>query len=563
MSDFQNKRKQQSFEYGAIILIVATALVKIIGAVFKIPLSNLIGDLGFGYFSSAYDLFLPIYSLAMAGLPIAVSRIVAENIAVNRFKDVRQTLKIARKAFLVSGIVGFTLMLLLIYPFVKITDPTGKTIYSIFAIAPNLIFCCIMSTYRGYYEGLRNMYPTAFSNVIEALGKLILGYGFAFVVMKLTNNVAYAAAGAMLGITVGSMCAALYLRLNYKFKGDNITENELEASADAIPQRTALKGLIAIAIPVVLTSLANNVASLIDVSMVKLQLSQLVENSADYLREMYSESIADFNSTAATKLTDGGIPTFLYGIRGKAFTLYNLIPTITSVLGVSALPVLASSWVVKDKSAIKKNIDSIIKMTALIAMPAGIGLAAISGPVMGLLYKSTASVEIGGPMLSIFGIAAVFAGLSLPLTSMLQAIGKQNVPVINIAIGAVIKIIVNYILVGIPSINILGAPIGTLCCYLFIFFANILCLIKFTGVIPSIIKVFIKPLISSVFSGAAAWAVTSLSDSKIVTLASIIVAGIVYLVCLIILNAFEEEDFTTIPMGKSIVKFCKKHKILR
>ena len=196
MSDFQNKRKQQSFEYGAIILIVATALVKIIGAIFKIPLSNLIGDLGFGYFSSAYDLFLPIYSLAMAGLPIAVSRIVAENIAVNRFKDVRQTLKIARKAFLVSGIVGFTMMLLLIYPFVKITDPTGKTIYSIFAIAPNLIFCCIMSTYRGYYEGLRNMYPTAFSNVIEALGKLILGYGFAFIVMKLTNNVAYVASGA-------------------------------------------------------------------------------------------------------------------------------------------------------------------------------------------------------------------------------------------------------------------------------------------------------------------------------------------------------------------------------
>lgn len=563
MADSQNKRKQQSFEYGAIILIAATALVKIIGAIFKIPLSNLIGDLGFGYFSSAYDLFLPIYSLAMAGLPIAVSRIVAENMAVGRFKDVRQTLKIARRAFLVSGIIGFTVMLALIQPFVKLTDPTGKTIYSIFAIAPNLIFCCVMSTYRGYYEGLRNMYPTAFSNVIEALGKLILGYGFAFVAMKLTNNVAYAAAAAMLGITVGSMCAALYLRLTYRFKGDKITEEELDASPTAIPAKSALKGLILIAVPVVLTSLANNVASLIDVSMVKLQLSNLVENSADFIREMYAESITDFNSTAAYELTDGGIPTFLYGIRGKAFTLYNLIPTITSVLGVSALPVLASSWVTKDKPSIKKNIDSIIKMTALIAMPAGIGLAAISGPVMGLLYKSTASVQIGGPMLSIFGIAAVFAGLSLPLTSMLQAIGKQNVPVINIAIGAVIKIIVNYILVGIPSVNILGAPIGTLSCYLFIFFANIICLIKFTGVVPSIIKVFIKPLISSVFCGLAAFLVTSFADSKIITLASIMVAGVVYLISLIVLNTFEEEDFTTIPMGKRIVNFCKKHKILR
>ena len=559
----EKKRKAQSFEYGAVILLISTSLVKVIGAVFKIPLSNLIGDLGFGYFSSAYDLFTPIYSLAMAGLPIAVSRVVAENMTAGRYRDVRQTLSLARKAFFVTGFVGLALMLALIYPFVHITDPTGDTIYSLFAIAPSLLFCCVMSTYRGYFEGLRNMYPTAASDIIEALGKLVLGYGFAYIAVKLTGNVAYAAAAAMLGITVGAMLAALYLRLRYNIKGDLITKQELEASPQPIAPRTAMKALIVIAIPVVLSSLANNIASLVDVSMVKWQLGHLIKDHSATLREMYAASIADYDATALSALTDKGIPTFLYGIRGKAFTIYNLIPTITSVLGVSALPVLASSWVLKDKIKIKRNIDSMLKMTALIAMPAGAGFVALGGQIMGLLYKSTASVEIGAPMMRIFGFAAVFAGLSIPMTSMLQAIDKQIVPVKNIAIGAVIKIVVNYILVGIPSVNIKGAPIGTLACYLFIFIANLWALIKYTGVVPSIIKVFIKPLFAAVLCGVSAFLASLLGDSRIITLIAILTAAIVYFISLVAVNAFEADDVLSLPKGKALLKFCEKHKIIR
>ena len=135
----ENKRKQQSFQYGAIILLCSTLLVKVIGAIFKIPLSRLIGDLGFGYFDSAYQLFTPIYTLAMAGLPIAISRVVAERMQQERYCDVRKSLKVTKKIFLVTGLSGFIIMLLLIYPFVHFTDATGKTIYSLFAIAPSNI----------------------------------------------------------------------------------------------------------------------------------------------------------------------------------------------------------------------------------------------------------------------------------------------------------------------------------------------------------------------------------------------------------------------------------------
>jgi len=559
------KRKQQSFEYGAIILLCSTVIVKLIGAIFKIPLGreDFLGDLGFGYFSSAYDLFTPIYSLSMAGLPIAVSRLVAEHMAAGRYRDVRRSLAVTKKAFLVTGLVGLVLMLALIYPFVSITDPTGKTVYSLFAIAPSLLFCCVMSTYRGYYEGLRNMYPTAVSDIIEAMGKLVLGLGFAYIVVKLTDNVALAAAGAMLGITVGAAASALFLRLRYKLKGDLITEEELAASPEPMADRATLKALVAIAIPVVLSSLANNIASLVDVSMVKWQLARLMESDGNIIREMYRTSIEAYNSAVAEPLSSAAMPTFLYGIRGKAFTIYNLIPTITSVLGVSALPVLASSWVLRDKKLVKRNIDSMLKTTAIISMPAGAGLIALGGPIMALLYDSVASVEIGGSMMRIFGAAAFFAGLAIPMTSMLQAVGKEVYALRNVAIGAVVKVIVNFLLVGIPSVNIQGAAVGTLACYLFIFSANLLTLIKVTGVVPSIVKVFIKPAVSAVLCGVVAYLVSMLGDGRIITVGAILAAGVVYLLSLILLNTFEKEDVLALPKGEKLLKLCLKLKIIR
>lgn len=555
------KTKQQSFEYGAIVLLISTLLSKIVGAVFKIPLGNLIGDLSFGYFTSAYDLFTPIYGLAMAGLPIAVSRMVAESVAKKEYQNAHAILKIAKKAFLVTGLIAFTAMLLLIYPFVSLTDKSGGSIYSLFVIAPSILFCCITSVYRGYYEGLRNMYPTAFSDVIEALSKLIFGYSLAYIIMRYNGSVEFAAAGAIMGVTIGTVLASVFLILRHKIGGDGLSEEDLLTSPEPQSNRALLRALFAIAVPVVLSSLATNVSSLIDVSMVKWQLGNIMDSAGDTVKNMYAASIADYNETAKVALTDKTIPTFLYGIRGKAFTVYNLIPTISSVLGVSALPVLASVWASDrdNKIEIKKNINSIIKLTAVIALPAGIGMCVLGGPIMALLYHSVASVEIGGAMLAIFGIAAVFAGVSAPMTSMLQAIGKQLIPVRNIAIGAVVKIVVNFILVGIPEINIHGAPIGTLCSFVFIFVANLLSLIKYSGVRPDFWRVFIKPLLAALSCGAAAYAVSSvLGQGTVNTALAILAAAVVYLAALILLRVFTEEDLLSFPMGKKLAAVAKK-----
>lgn len=559
------KIKQQSFEYGAIILLCSTVLVKIIGAIFKIPLSNLLGEVGRGYFYKAYDIFTPIYTLAMAGLPIAVSRIVSEHYTAGRYNDVRHSLKVTKRIFTVTGLIAFVVMVTFVYFFVFLKGNIAQS-YSMFVIAPSLFLCCITSGYRGYFEGLRNMYPTAISDVIESLGKLILGLGFAYIIMELTNgNEALGASGAMLGIVIGGVGATLFLHFRYKIKGDGISESELETSPKSQTFKVAAKSLIAIAVPVALASLANTVTSFVDVIMVNWQLDRLAESSADFLREMYTSAIADYNSTreAGKLLKDSQLSTFLYGVRGNAFTLYNLAPTITSVLGVSALPVLASLWKKGDRAGLKRNMESTIKLTAIIAMPVGFGFVFLGHRIMELLYGDVASSQIGGPMLQIYGVAAMFTGLAIPMTSMLQAIGKEKISLRNVAVGAVLKVIVNFIFVGIVSINIKGAAIGTMVSYIFIFTANLTSLIKYTGIKPNLYKTVLKPFTAAIACGVTAFAVSKISSATMVTIVSIMAAAVVYLAVLILLNTFEEEDFLSLPKGEKLLKIAIRLNIVR
>ncbi|MBQ0110718.1 MAG: polysaccharide biosynthesis protein [Oscillospiraceae bacterium] len=554
----------QSFIYGATIMVVSTAIVKVLGALFRIPLANLIGEDGMGFYSTAYDVYLPIYALAMAGLPVAVSRLTAQYVQRKRYADARQTLKTAKLAFLVTGLTGFLLLMLISYPFIYITGNQGS-LYGIFAIAPSVLCCCVMSSYRGYYEGLRNMYPTAISTIIEGAGKLILGYGFAFLIMRYYGNpsvndalfvkaASMAAAGALFGITLGTAFGALFLIVRHKVPGDGMTAEMLIQQETPDSGKKILRSLITIAVPVVLGSLVTNVASLIDVTMVQRQLTAAVEQSPEVFHKMYAAYLEE--------RTDADIPNFLYGIyKGYAFTLYNLVPTITSVIGVSALPVLAMSWVKNDKQEIKKNVESMVRVTSLLAMPCGIGLVALAKPILALLFNA-ATVDISAKILMILGITAIFAGIMSPINNMLQAIDRQWVPVRNIAVGAAIKIVVNLILVRIPQINIYGAPIGTLCCYIYICVANVVCITKYSGVHPNIVSALLRPFAASLVCGAAAYfsnmLLCNVINAKIAVILAIIVAGIAYLAALIIFRAYTTEDLLSFPKGDKIVKIFEK-----
>ena len=579
MSEKQNK--QQSFLHGSFILIAATFAAKIISAVYRIPLAGILGTSGMGYFSTAYDLYTPMYSIAMAGLPTAISRMVAEYSARGRYKDVKKTLHIAQAAFFVTGGVGFALMLFLAF---TLTGNIGflarfkafhtNALPGMICIVPSLLFCCVMSAYRGYFEGLGNMTPTGVSEVFEAAGKLVFGLSIAALTLSRTNNVSYAVAGALLGITVGEAFSTLYLFIRYKFFSEKNMPRALYADAPA-PDRSGkiLKTMIAIAIPVVLGSLVNNVTSLIDVAMVQKQLAVAISKAPDY----FAKTFASFISSETAHMAKEGkqfdlladLPNALYGChRGYAFSVYHLIPTLTTTLGISAIPVLARTWTKKDMAAVKFNVQTIIRTTAVIVMPCGLGMFAISKGILSLLYPGANSISIAAPNLRVLGLCAIFAGLNSPVIAMLQAVGREVVPLKNVAIGAVIKVVTNYILVGTPAINIYGVPIGTTLCYFYIFAANLYCLVKHTGIRPDFYSILLKPFFAGAVSGVSAFAVYEivfavLKRNLFATAGAIIVAAAVYVVALSVFRVLESEDILTLPKGDKILKICKKIRLIR
>ena len=572
---------QQSFLHGSVILLVATALVKIIGALYRIPLNELLGPAGMGFYSTAYDLYVPMYSIAMAGLPIAISRIIAEHVAAGRYNDVNKTLRVAQYTFIVTGGIGF--LLLVAAAFVLTGSELNIFGYSfnfgvfnkgalpgILCIAPCLLFCCIMSAYRGYYNGLRNMTPTAISEVLEALGKLVFGFGFAYIVLKITGNLSYAAAGALLGISLGTAFSALFLALKYRFGNKHLfTAEQIEAAPKSASGKSTLKAIVIIAIPIVLGSLVNNVTSLIDVAMVQSQLARAIEKAPEYFRTRYADLISSeiSENNEFNWLID--LPNSLYGChRGFAFSIYNLVPVLTSVLGVSAIPVLATAWQKRDMNEVKSNVQTMLRTTSLIAIPAGFGIFALSKNILDLLYSNNEAIAIAAPNLRILGICAVFAGLNAPLVNMLQAIGKQNVPLKNIAIGAVLKIVINFILVGTPQINIVGVPIGTTVCYAYICISNFVCFVKYSGIVPNLVSTIIKPLLAGLMCSLTAilssYALSLIIGSNtVITVLSILFAVVIYVIMLSLLRAIEREDIISLPKGKKIEKILEKFKIIR
>lgn len=590
----EKSAKKQNVLNGAMILIIATALVKVIGAVYKIPLTGIIGSLGRGYFASAYNIYTPIYAISMAGLPVAVSTIVSRNAALGKYRDVKQVMKITFPLFLALGLVGSGVLLVAAKPYVtSVGSPLA--IYSVIAIAPSTLFCCIMSTYRGYYEGLNNMYPTAISQVIESLGKLIFGLAFSYGVVDYaekqiaaTGSVfgqtittesdkaivyAMAAAAAILGVTLGTVLGAIYTILRHKFKKDGISKEMLINSPLAAPRRDIVKELVSIAGPAALSSLVLNVTNFIDTWMIQNRLKSVVATSYDAIYSAYGDSI---DAAGVAKDT---VHTFLYGAYDTTLDFRNLIPTIMMTLGVSAIPVISAAMAKKDMKNVNATVNTVFRTTMLIALPAGAGFFALSEPILSLLYNGTenqSGIAVAAPVLALYGLMMPILTLSSPLTNILQAIGRADVPAKSLALGCVFKIGLNYILIGIPSINIKGAVFGTAFFYLLCIFYNYIVLKKETGVKIELKTVIVKPLISAVLCGASAWGVYRLLNSvltfgdmsgrlngqSLACLISIGVAVVVYAISVLLMKTLVKDDILMLPKGEKITEILEKYKLI-
>ena len=602
--------KKQSVLNGAMMLMFAVLLVKVIGLLFKIPLTDMIGAAGRGYFNSAYEIYTPIFAISMAGLPVAVSRMVAENIALGNYREPRMIRKVSQRLFIIVGITGTLILLAAAYPYARYVANI-RSLPAVLCVAPSIFFCCYMSTYRGYYEGLRNMTPTAISQVVEALGKLFVGLFLAKIVTKTgmsqyesgmlasgdvsatvfgnevtslaeANSVItpWAAAGAVMGVTIGSVAAAVFLSIYYKVKGDGITRTQLVNSEKSSPSDVLAKEMIRIAIPMVISALILNITNLVDTVTIQSRLTSAIETDSATILQMHSEAINEAVRLSRINISDSAeIVKYLWGSYGMALDFRNLIPNLTLQLGISALPALAAAWAIKDKKGTKSTIELVLRICMLIGLPAGFGMAALATPLLTLIYgrgSSSDAIPVVAPIMVAYGIATALMAVSTPITNMLQAIGRTDIPVKSVVVGAICKITCNFILVGNPGINVYGAVVGTILFYVVIVACNLTSLLRISKVKVNWASILVKPFICAALCGVTAFAAygllskifpagnteSILNMGTISTAISVGLAVVVYVISLLLVKGVAREDVSVLPKGEKIAKTLEKYGLL-
>ena len=542
-----SENKNQAFLKGAFILVIANVLVKVIGAGFKIPLTYILGEEGMGLFSTAYTIYGLLFIIATAGLPVAVSKMVSESRSLKKYKEVKLILKVSFMILSVIGVLGFLVLFLFAERFsVALNNP--RAMAGIKAIAPAMIFVALMSAFRGFFQGHQDMFPTAVSEVLEALGKLLFGYGFAYYFVTTVSDdiqrINLGSAGAVFGVSMGALLGFLALLVIYIKKRKNLYK-DTDLSEKVSSGNEIGKKLVMIAIPITIGASVFSLTNIIDMAMIMRRLE-----------------VAGF-SASSTGLA-------LYGsYTGYAVPLFNMPPTRISSISISVVPAIAGAFVKKETDFVSNLTKKSVKITLLFALPCAVGMSILSKPILSAVYMNTNASNT----LSILSIAIVFVSLVMLTNAILQAIGKVYIPVINMLLGGLLKIFVNYVLVANPHINICGAPIGTNLCYILILSLNIFWIVKLMKVKFSVMDFVIKPIICI---GVMAMVVVLSSkvvsmfipfsgrlSSIIIVLFGVTLGAISYFAMLFITRIVTYDDILMLPKGEKIANYMVKMRLIK
>ena len=534
-----NQPKKQSFLGGAAILASAVAIVKIIGFFYKVPLNNILGEVGKTYFQTAYEIYNVLLTISTAGLPLAISKMTSQAHAQGRENQKRKIFRTAIWLFFALGLMGSLLMFFGAEQLAAFQN-NDMAAQPIRALAPAVFCVCLLACMRGYTQGQGNMKPTAISQVLEALCKVGIGLPLAWYILTLAKGMETVAAGAILGVTIGtvlSMCFLIYYLLRHR----NRTESaDLPGSSGDI-----MRQILSIGIPITLSNCAMSIITVIDTKIIlgRLQMGLgLTEVAASALKGQYS----------------------------YAMDMLNMVSSFVYPVTMSLIPFAAAALAKKDFSGANRTISAAFRIIALLALPAGIGLSVLSTPIMILILPAQYEGALAaGPHLQVLGIATIFVCLMILTNAILQTYGKERLPIITVIIGGLVKICMNYVLVGNPDINIHGAPISTLCCYMVIVGLNLFFVWKYSPEKPRYIQLFAKPIIASVLMGASAWAAHGFvfrflsaghsvyGANALATMLGIFAGVIVYGVLVIVLRILRAEDLTSVPKGEKLIRLLR------
>ena len=500
--------------------MLASLLVKVIGAFFQIPLLNMIGGKdspAFGMFSAAYRVYTAMLMISTVGVPAALAKMVAEATARGREHEVRRTVRVAGSIFIPLGAICSVVLFLGAGTFASWIKSADSRL-AVMAIAPSVLMVAVLA-------------------VIESLGKLFIGLGLAYYAVQHNFSDQAVAAMTVLGVTIGEVAAAVYMLIQGAIT--HRSSSAVHALDDSVrPAGQLAKTLLSLSIPITISSAVMSLTDLIDVALISTRLQ--------------SPAVG---MTAREAMSTYGIYT------GQAINFFNLPQTLITALAVSVLPTIASARAAGNHAKVSKTLGTTLRMTVIITLPAGAGFIMLAGPILRMLYSQ--GTELGGVLMGLLGFAVPAAALVAVTNSTLQAFGRIDLPLVSMFAGAVVKMLGDYFLIGNPALNIMGAPISTALCYWLIAVINLFHIRRLTGSLPPIGKTVCRPLaatigmsaaifiVQRVLNGALSAAPGTMPD-KLITLACIGVAVAVYAVLLLALGAVERDDVLLLPKGEKI-----------
>jgi len=464
MSETVNKSKQSTSK-GFAILSAAGFMVKILSLLYVPFLIKILGKEGYGIYARAYPIFVYIYILTNAGIPVAISKMVSELIAIGNYKDAVRTFKIARSLLFLLGLIMSLLMLIFAKQLANVTK-SGTARLAIMALAPTILISSVLSAYRGYFQGRGNMTPTAVSQVLEQIANTIFSLVFAAYFIK--YGISAGAAGGTIGTSLGALVAVIYMIYAYeKNKIFRVPKGYNKLNIKRLTTKKLIKRLFGYAVPMTICLGLQQAGLLIDLRLVQ------------------------------SRMADSGIierqVTILWGILTQYTTLIGVPIAIISSLAITILPSISSLVAIRDKKAVRSKVNYAFRICFLVAAPSAVGLAVLAKPIIELIHYDS---DVSRLLIYGSGVIILMAVVTIQ-TSILQGLGKLYLVTFYAVIGLIGKIIVNYIFVAIPSINILGAVMGNGVSFAILLILNYYATNKVLRVKTNLFSHAIKPIIAS------------------------------------------------------------------
>ncbi len=515
---------QSTFVKSTIILTIATLLSKVLGSIFRIPLQNIAGDEVLGIFTLVYPVYMVALYLSVAGIPLAISKLIAEVHAKNEQHKIKEIYFTASILALCFGVLSFAIIMGFATP---ISNALGgpSTKIALIVVALTLLVAPYMAVYRGFFQGFGNMQPTAISQVIEQLVRVCLILGVSFVLVKMNYSTEVVSGGVMIGSVIGALASLLYLRFQYTRSSVKVTTAQKVSFSQ---YKSWSKIILKISIPIAIGSVTMALFNFVD------------------------------SFTVTYGLRSAGVEqheiTYLYGIYGRGLTLVQIATIFASSIILPLVPLITAKLAENNFSATREIIERTHRLTHLISWPAAIGLLALTLPLNLALFTDLE----GSTMLAIINLSSVFTSLTILGTGVLQGMNSARIGAIIIIGGVLLKVFSNIFFIQLYGLD--GAAFSTLFVYFIIFVVNTVFIykkIRFTFINGTIIKIVAASLVMGAVIGMPTLWFDVASWSRLAAMGYIIVGislgGAIYFAILWITKAINKQDIKQLPViGKRL-----------